>query len=123
MREVIRDNLRLVHILEACERIDSYYPSGEIPLLDDKSIQFFGLVKNLEIIGEAAYMLTPQFKNSRPQTDWQPIIAMRHLMVHGYYHISSRIVKEIIEKDIPELRSQVERYLKDLNHKEAGVNS
>ncbi len=50
MREVLRDSLRLVHILEACDRIESYYPDGEIPILDVKSIQFFGLVKNLEIL-------------------------------------------------------------------------
>ena len=113
MREVIRDNLRLVHILEACERIDSYYPSGEIPLLDDKSIQFFGLVKNLEIIGEAAYMLTPQFKNSRPQTDWQPIIAMRHLMVHGYYLIESNIVISTLREDTDILRQYITKFLSE----------
>ncbi len=50
MREVLRDSLCLVHILEACDRIESYYPDGEIPILDVKSIQFFGLVKNLEIL-------------------------------------------------------------------------
>lgn len=70
MRETLRDNLRLTHILEACDRIYSYYPDGLIPLLDEKSIEFFGLVKNLEIIGEAAYMLTNEFKNSKPDTDW-----------------------------------------------------
>ncbi|MBO5444040.1 MAG: DUF86 domain-containing protein [Muribaculaceae bacterium] len=111
MRETLRDNLRLTHILEACDRIYSYYPDGLIPLLDEKSIEFFGLVKNLEIIGEAAYMLTNEFKNSKPDTDWQPIIAMRHLLLHGYYHISARIVKEIIENDIPELKRQIQSYL------------
>lgn len=111
MRETLRDNLRLTHIFEACDRIYSYYPDGLIPLLDEKSIEFFGLVKNLEIIGEAAYMLTNEFKNSKPDTDWQPIIAMRHLLLHGYYHISARIVKEIIENDIPELKRQIQSYL------------
>ncbi len=55
MREPLKDQLRLIHILEACERIDSYFPNKEIPVLNPKSIEFFGLVKNLEIIGEAAY--------------------------------------------------------------------
>ena len=58
MREPLRDHLRLFHILEACDRIKTYYPNNEIPLLNSKSIEFFGLVKNLEIIGEAAYMLS-----------------------------------------------------------------
>jgi len=111
MRETLRDNLRLTHILEACDRIYSYYPDGIIPVLDEKSIEFFGLVKNLEIIGEAAYMLANEFKNSKPETDWKSIVAMRHLLVHGYYHISARIVKEIIENDIPIFRSRIQSYI------------
>ncbi len=111
MREVIRDSLRLKHILEACERLKSYYPDGEIPILNEKSLEFFGLVKNLEIIGEASYMLTKEFRDSKPMTDWQPIIAMRHLLVHGYYHVSPRIVKEIIENDLPPLQAQIATYL------------
>ena len=42
MREPLRDQLRLIHIVEACDRIKSYFPNEEIPLLDSKSIEFFG---------------------------------------------------------------------------------
>lgn len=111
MREPLRDQLRLIHIVEACDRISSYFPDDEIPLLDSKSIEFFGLVKNLEIIGEAAYMLTPDFTLSHSATKWNEIIRMRHLLVHGYYHISPQIVKEITETEIPELRKQITSYL------------
>ena len=112
MREQVRDDLRLIHILEACDRLLGYYPNGEIPLLDDKSIEFFGLVKNLEIIGEAAYKLTKDFVQAHSDTDWRSIIKMRHIMVHGYYQVSPRIVKEIIETEISKLKSEVERYMK-----------
>ena len=110
MREPLRDQLRLIHILEACDRINSYFPNDEIPLLNPKSIEFFGLVKNLEIIGEAAYMLTPDFKASHSNTEWNDIIRMRHLLVHGYYHISPEIVKEITEEEIPSLKLQIISY-------------
>ena len=97
MREPIRDRLRLIHIIEACDRITDYFPDGVIPDLDDKRMDYFGLVKNLEIIGEAAYKLTHEFVDTHPATDWRSIIGMRHLMVHGYYQINPRIVKEIID--------------------------
>ena len=113
MREPLRDKLRLIHILEACDRIKSYFPNDEIPLLNPKSIEFFGLVKNLEIIGEAAYMLTPDFKSSHPDTAWNDIIRMRHLLVHGYYHISPEIVKEITEEEIISLKQQITIYLSE----------
>lgn len=113
MREQLRDQLRLIHILDACNRIRSYFPESEIPLLDSKSIEFFGLVKNLEIIGEAAYMLSPDFISSHPSTLWNDIIRMRHLLVHGYYHISPEIVKEISETELPLLRQQIIEYLSE----------
>lgn len=61
MRESMRDELRIRHILEACDRLSTYFAGGEIPEMDDKSIEFFGVVKNLEIIGEASYMLSKEF--------------------------------------------------------------
>ena len=81
MREHIKDNLRLAHILEACDRLINFFPQGHIPDLDGKSMTYFGLVKNLKIIGEAAYMLTHEFTDSHPEIDWRSIIGMRHLMV------------------------------------------
>lgn len=113
MREPLRDQLRLLHIIDACDRIKSYFPNEKIPLLDSKSIEFFGLVKNLEIIGEAAYMLTPDFKLTHSATEWNDIIRMRHLLVYGYYHISPEIVKEITEIEIPLLRQQITSYLSE----------
>lgn len=113
MREPVRDRLRLIHILEACQRLLDYFPEKEIPELDEKSMAFFGVVKNLEIIGEACYKLSREFTESHPETEWRAIINMRHIMVHGYYHVSARIVKDIIEMEIEKLRDQVIGYLGD----------
>lgn len=107
MREPVRDSLRLLHIKEACERLMSYFPEEQVPLLDEKSIEFFGAVKNLEIIGEASYKLSKEFIEMHPETDWRAMIAMRHIMVHGYYQLSPRIVKEIIETEIKLLHNQI----------------
>ncbi len=57
-------------------------------------------------------MLTKEFISSYPKTLWNDIIRMRHLMVHGYYHISPEIVKENIETELPILRQQILMYLK-----------
>ncbi len=113
MREPLRDQMRLLHILESCDRIKSYYPNNEIPLLSPKSIEFFGLVKNLEIIGEAAYMLSQEFVSNHSATSWNDIVRMRHLLVHGYYHISPEIVKDIAENELPILENQVRSYLSE----------
>ena len=115
MREVDRDHLRLLHILEACERLLEYFPQDDIPLLNERSIEFFGAVKNLEIIGEASYKLSKEFIASHPDTDWRAMINMPHIMVDGYYQVSPRIVKEILETEILKLRDQVIGYILNLN--------
>ena len=117
MREPIRDELRLIHIVEACDRLSDFFKDGDVPVMDEKSMEFFGVVKNLEIIGEASYKLSKDFIASHPQTEWRAIINMRHIMVHGYYHVSARIVKEIIEEEIAKLRNQVSLYLEELRSK------
>ena len=74
-------------------------------------MSYFGLIKNLEIIGEAAYQLTREFVDSHPEIDWRPIIAMRHIMVHGYYKVNPILVREIIQTDVPKLYRQVKTYI------------
>lgn len=111
MREEIRDPMRLKHILEACERLIRFFPDGNVPDLNERDMSYFGLIKNLEIIGEAAYKLTREFVNIHPEVDWRSIIAMRHIMVHGYYKVNPLLVKDIIKTEIPKLYQQVKNYL------------
>jgi uncharacterized protein with HEPN domain len=73
----------------------------------------YAVVKCLEIIGEAAYMLTLEFKDAHPQTPWNVIIKMRHVLVHGYYSIQMPIVWDIVQNDFPVLRPQIEQYIKE----------
>lgn len=42
----------------------------------------------MEFIGEAAYMLTNDFKGQHPATPWIDIVGMRHVLVHVYYTAS-----------------------------------
>lgn len=74
---------------------------------------YFAVVKNMENIGEAAYMLTPDFKDSHPDTPWQDIINMRHILVHGYYQVDSKEVWSSIKNDLPVLETQIKKYLKE----------
>ncbi len=44
-------------------------------------------MKNVEIVGEAAYMLTKEFKASHPEIPWKQVEGMCHVLVHGYLNI------------------------------------
>lgn len=82
--------------------------------LRDKQL-YFAIVKNLEIIGEAAYMLTKEFREAHIEISWDDIIRMRHVLVHGYYQIDSRIIWATVQDDLPELKGQIEVCLKTLD--------
>ena len=113
MREPIRDPQRLEHILNAIDCCFHFSDGKTLDDLDEKSILYYALVKNIEIVGEASYMLSLDFKYSHPKTDWRSITAMRHVLVHDYYMISKRRVWSVIQNDLPPLREQVVGYLKE----------
>lgn len=113
MREKPRDTGRLRHILHAIDNIGRFM-SGHTP--DDfgaDTLLYYGVVKNLEIISEAAYMLTKEFQDAHPETPWRQIIGMRHFLVHGYYQVDSSEVWITATRDLSPLREQIERYLSE----------
>jgi uncharacterized protein with HEPN domain len=113
MRERIRDLGRLQHMLEHIERAEQFMQAKTLADLENDAMLRYAVVKCLEIIGEAAYMLTLEFKESHPDTPWNVIIKMRHVLVHGYYSIQMPIVWDIVHNDFPVLRPQIEKYIKE----------
>ena len=114
MREKIKDEWRLKHILDAINVLlenKSRYTFGEVA---GDSILFYGFVKHVEIIGEAVYMLTKEFKETHPEVDWEVIEGMRHVLVHGYYKIKPIQLWNTIEDDIPVLKPFIEKYYSEL---------
>lgn len=72
---------------------------------------FFAVVKNIEIVGEATYMLTHEFKRTHSSIPWAVIEKMRHVLVHGYYTILPGKVWETVREDLPILKKQIESLL------------
>lgn len=64
MREKIRDHQRLEHIVEALDTLILYRQQYSDDEITSNPITFFGFVKHLEIVGEAAYKLTKEFKEN-----------------------------------------------------------
>ena len=114
MREQVRDKGRLEHILEAIDRVFQF--TNDISRDDFKkdSILYFAIVKNIEIIGEASYMLSTEFKESHPDTDWKVIVAMRHFLVHGYYQVDPDEIWNVVTQDLQPLKNQISRYITEL---------
>ena len=113
MRERIRDKGRLEDIRHYSEIAESIVKgmSYDDFVKDVKS--YYAVMKTVEIVGEAAYMLTKEFKEAHSETPWDIIQGMRHILVHGYASVNASTLYETTVNNIPELRKQVEKYLEE----------
>ncbi len=115
MREPLKDKTRLEHILEAINRLEKYAGSLSRKELEADVLRYYGIVKNIEIIGEAAYMLSSQFKEAHKEVEWRPISNMRNFLVHEYFQVDNDTVWAVIHGDIIELKKQILKYLAETN--------
>lgn len=111
MREPERDSGRLQDIVQAADHILSFTEGyTREQLLDDK-LRYYAVVKNVEIIGEAAYMLSLEFKEKHNNIPWNGIIKMRHVLVHGYATVLPELLWQTALVDVPILKQQIEDIL------------
>lgn len=68
----------------------------------------------VEIIGEAAYMITNDFKDTHTELPWRQMSGMRHILVHGYYTVRPEVLWDVIQNDIPAMIPILEKYLAEL---------
>ena len=111
MRELVRDRDRLIHIIEAIDRILENAQGTTLEELSSDSLRFYGIVKNIEIIGEATFKLTKAFRTLHSETPWDIISRMRHVLVHDYYQIDVEQVWNVMRNDLVPLKEQIKDYI------------
>ncbi len=108
MREQVRDKGRLEHILQSIDYIFEFTKNVNFDEFETNAMLRFAVIKNLEIIGEAGYKLTVEFREKHPEVEWKLIIGLRHVLVHGYYQIENEMAWEIIQNELHPLRDKVQ---------------
>ena len=108
MRSELGDLVRLTHILDAIEEVESYLLDVEFSLFLQNSMMRFACIKQMEIIGEASNHISDEIKNQFSIIEWSQIVGMRNVFVHEYFGIDAKLVWEIIKKDIPELKEKIQ---------------
>jgi len=103
--------VRLRHMLDAAKKIVEYTDSIQRDDLDKDEKLALALVRLLEIVGEAAKAVSPDFRRKHPQIPWREIAGTRDRLIHGYYDIDFDIVWQIVSDDIPPLITAIEDIL------------
>ena len=76
---------------------------------------YYSVMKNVEVIGEAANMLTRHFRETHTELPWRLIVSMRNVLVHGYAQVSDADLWQTATSDIQPLCEQVQHYLDDID--------
>lgn len=100
--------------MEAIDTIFQYVGDDDMVSFVADKMRYHAVVYNLMIIGEAANMLTVEFRESHPLTLWRQITGMRNFLIHGYHQVEKDIVWKVIEEDLYLFRHQVVDYLSEL---------
>ena len=117
MREPLRDKERLEHMLAAAERVIRYTSGKSFENLKADDMMYYAVVKNIEIIGEAANMLTFEFRESHSELQWRQITNMRNFLIHGYHNVEEDLVWEAISVDLYQIREKIVKYLEEFETK------
>jgi len=67
------------------------------------------VLRNIEVIGEAASKLPASFRDAHPEIAWRQLIGMRNRLIHAYFGVSLGIVWQTIQKAIPQLSSSLKQ--------------
>ena len=110
---------RLLDIIEAIERIEKYAARGKTAFLQDELIQNW-MVSQIATIGEACRALPEDFQACHTNVPWADIIAMRNILIHHYFGIDQEAVWTVVERDIPELKMNIQSILADLENSQGG---
>ena len=102
------DEVRLRHMLDAAREAVSFAQGRTRSDLDEDRQLVLALVKDIEIVGEAANQVSEPGRRRVPELPWERIVGMRNRLVHAYFDINLDIVWKTVSEDLPRLISLLE---------------
>ena len=105
-----KDRLYLESIRDCLERIAEYTAGGEQAFLASRLIQD-GVIRNLEVIGEATKNLSSELRDANAAIPWRQIAGMRDVLIHDYLKVNLARVWRTVERDLPPLQAVLSQLL------------
>ncbi len=106
--------LFLQDILESIERIEEYIEGYNFETFTKDRKTVDAVLRNLEIIGEAAKHIPENIRMQHPEIPWKRVIGLRNVVIHHYFGVDLSIVWVIIKKQLPELKKAVISLLEEI---------
>jgi uncharacterized protein with HEPN domain len=108
----LRDyKLYLRDIREAVEKIDTFTKGFTFEEFAEDAKTVDAVIRNLEILREAAKHIPKRVKEKHPDVDWKAMAGMRNILAHEYFGVRMGIIWKTIKERLPELKQKIEEIL------------
>lgn len=112
----MRRNYRLFieDILESMNKIEEYIKDITYEEFKSSNIIFDAVIRNLEVIGEAAKNVPDDIKDQYEIVPWQRMAGLRNILIHEYFGIDKQIIWTIVSVNLPNTKPLIEKVLNDI---------
>lgn len=102
-----KDSIYVEHIIDAADLIKKYTHGISQKQFEVDTLIRDGVVRQIEIIGEASRAISDEFKEKHKDIPWHQIIGMRNRLIHEYVDVDEEEVYRTAKNDIPQLREDL----------------
>lgn len=101
--------LYLDDIRSCCDRVLTYTSGLDFEGFVTRSMTYDAVIRNLEIIGEAAKNLPEDVRARYPEIEWRRIAGLRDILAHGYFGLEPETLWDIVRNKIPLLKIALQK--------------
>jgi uncharacterized protein with HEPN domain len=109
------DRVYVGHMVDIVNKAIGFVQGVTRENFDNDELLRISLTHLLQVIGEAARRVSPDFRAAYPQIDWKAIVGMRSKVVHDYLNVDEDIVWDTVINELPSLVNKLERILNSNN--------
>jgi uncharacterized protein with HEPN domain len=106
-----KDLTRLHHMLDSVNAILSFVKGENRNSLDTNRLLLSGIIRELEILGEAAGKVSKETQNRFPEFPWKQAIGMRNRLIHAYFDVDPDIIWKTTQKILPNLSEELKKII------------
>lgn len=106
-----RDDAYMLDMLLAARKVEDFTTGNSWEKFKANDLLQNAVMRQIQIIGEAARKISQQYRDAHSEIPWQMIIGMRNRLVHEYFDIIPERVWEVVERDVPELIRLIEPFV------------
>lgn len=106
---VDKDFVRLQHMLDSASAISSFIKGKNRSNLDSDRLLLSGILRELEIIGEAAGKVSQQTQDCFQDVPWKQMVGMRNRLIHAYFEVDHDIVWNTVTQFVPSLATILQK--------------